>query len=162
MNYQEVLEMSKGHMGEWCRSCPVCNGKACSNHIPGPGAKGTGTAAVRNYEDWQKVFVNVDTIASGNEVDTSFTIFGRTFRYPVFAGPVGAVDMHYSDELNDTSYNDILVRGAKEARGGRLPFAECKSARASNACVLHEAAGEAERAVSREAAGTPRVEERGA
>ncbi len=115
MNYQEVLEMSKGHMGEWCRSCPVCNGQACSNHIPGPGAKGTGTAAVRNYEDWQKVYVNVDTIASGNEVDTSFTIFGRTFRYPVFAGPVGAVDMHYSDELNDTSYNDILVRGAKEA-----------------------------------------------
>lgn len=115
MNFQEVLQKSKGHMGPWCKSCPICNGKACTNHIPGPGAKGTGTVAIRNYDAWQEVFVKMDTISETNKVDTTFELFGKTFKYPIFAGPVGAVDMHYSDELNDTAYNDLLVRHAKEA-----------------------------------------------
>ena len=29
-------------------ACPVCNGVACKNQIPGPGAKGVGDTAIRN------------------------------------------------------------------------------------------------------------------
>lgn len=115
MNMQEVLEQSRGRMGTWCKSCPVCNGRACTNHIPGPGAKGTGTVAIRNYEGWQDVFVNVDTIQDTNAVSTTFELFGKTFKYPIFAGPVGAVDMHYSDLYTDATYNDALVEGARKA-----------------------------------------------
>ena len=38
MTYQEVLEQARTCMGK-CRACPVCNGLACKNTIPGPGAK---------------------------------------------------------------------------------------------------------------------------
>ena len=62
MNFQQVLEASKGIMGPFCKSCPVCNGLACKNQMPGPGAKGTGMGAIRNYEEWQKIFLCMDTI----------------------------------------------------------------------------------------------------
>lgn len=43
MNYMELMEKSREVMGtKLCKSCPVCDGKACRNTIPGPGAKGIG------------------------------------------------------------------------------------------------------------------------
>ena len=54
MNVNEIREKSRSVIGPYCKSCPVCNGKACSNKIPGPGSKGTGTVAIKNYEAWQK------------------------------------------------------------------------------------------------------------
>ena len=41
--------------------------------------------------------------------------FGRSFRYPFFAGPVGAVNLHYSDAYTDMTYNDVLVRACAQA-----------------------------------------------
>ena len=35
-------------MEGFCRMCPECNGRACGNKIPGPGAKGIGDTAIRN------------------------------------------------------------------------------------------------------------------
>lgn len=52
MTYEEILKRSRARMSNLCKSCPVCNGKACRNTIPGPGAKGSGTVAIRNYEAW--------------------------------------------------------------------------------------------------------------
>ena len=115
MNVQEVLEESKKWIGPYCKSCPICNGKACKNHIPGPGAKGSGTVAIKNYEAWQNVNLAMDTICDNKPIDTSLSIFGKTFKYPIFAGPVGAVAMHYSDAYNDMTYNEVLVSACKEA-----------------------------------------------
>ena len=50
MTYQEALEKARGAMGPYCKACPVCNGAACKNTIPGPGAKGIGTTFIRNYQ----------------------------------------------------------------------------------------------------------------
>ena len=82
--------------------------------MPGPGAKGTGTVAIRNYEGWQKRFLNMDTIGQGSPVDTGFEFFGEHYALPVFAGPVGAVKLHYGDKYDDQQYNDILVSGCAE------------------------------------------------
>ena len=113
MTYQEVLQQARGHMGA-CKACPVCNGVACRNTIPGPGAKGMGDTAIRNFDKWQQIRVNMDTLVPTREADTTFTLFGRTFAAPFFAGPVGAVSMHYSDLYNDLSYNGVLVSACAE------------------------------------------------
>lgn len=115
MTYQEVLENAKECMGTYCKACPVCNGKACRNQIPGPGAKGVGDTAIRNYEKWQDIRVNMDTICENRPIDASLELFGQTFAYPFFAGPVGAVNMHYSDKYDDISYNQELVSACAEA-----------------------------------------------
>ena len=120
MNEKELLENARGHMGPHCKACPVCNGRACTNQIPGPGAKGVGDVAIRNYDAWQKIRLNMNTIAQGGEPDTSFTFFGHKMALPIFAGPVGAVNLHYGDQLDDIAYNDILVRACSD--NGILAF----------------------------------------
>ena len=49
MTYAEVLKLAHDQIGPFCKACPVCNGRACKNQIPGPGAKGVGDTAIRNY-----------------------------------------------------------------------------------------------------------------
>ena len=114
MTYQEVLENARAVLSKNCKACPICNGKACGNHIPGPGAKGVGDTAIRNYEKWQDIRVNMDTIRPCVTPDTSLNLFGKTFRYPFFAGPVGAVTVHYSDKYDDMAYNNILVKACAD------------------------------------------------
>lgn len=120
MTYQEVLSTAREAMSKNCKACPVCNGRACTNHIPGPGSKGVGDTAIRNFDKWQEIRVNMDTINQGGDPDTSLELFGQKFRFPFFAGPVGAVTMHYSDKYNDQSYNNILVKACAE--GGIAAF----------------------------------------
>ena len=114
MNYTEVLEQAKKNMGTLCKSCEVCNGRACKNSIPGPGAKGVGDVAIRNYDMWKEYRLQMDTLVEHKPVDTSVELFGKSFALPVFAGPVGAVSMHYGDLYDDKQYNDILVHACAE------------------------------------------------
>ncbi len=120
MTYQEVLANARESISKNCKACPICNGRACSNHIPGPGSKGIGDTAMRNYDKWQEVRVNMDTICASGTPDTSLELFGQKFRYPFFAGPVGAVVAHYSDKYDDKGYNNILVKACAE--GGIAAF----------------------------------------
>jgi len=115
VNFQEVTEQARGNIGSVCKACPVCNGKACGNKIPGPGAKGMGDTAIRNYDKWQEIRINMDTICGHETPDASFEIFGKTFKYPFFAGPVGAINMHYGEKYNDITYNSTLVKGCCES-----------------------------------------------
>lgn len=51
MNFKEVMDAARGNMGPYCKVCPVCDGRACKNQMPGPGAKGMGdnrSAITRN------------------------------------------------------------------------------------------------------------------
>ena len=98
MNYSEVQELAKTCIGPYCKACPVCNGKACGNAMPGPGCKYPGNVAARNYEKWQEICVNMDTLCPNTEPDLSFNLFGKTFRAPVFVAPLGAVNMHYGSK----------------------------------------------------------------
>ena len=115
MTYNELLEQARQEVGPYCKACPVCNGKACKNQMPGPGAKGVGDTAIRNYEKWQEIRLQMDTIGKNQKADTTFHVFGKTFRYPLFAGPVGAVNLHYGKKYNDESYNNVLVSACAEA-----------------------------------------------
>lgn len=115
MTYQEILEQARPKLGAYCKGCAECNGRACRSRMPGPGAKGFGDTAIRNYDKWKEIRVEMDTLAENGPVDTGCTLFGRQFRYPIFAGPVGAVQLHYGDAYTDESYNDALVSGCASA-----------------------------------------------
>ncbi|MEQ2548720.1 alpha-hydroxy-acid oxidizing protein [Dorea ammoniilytica] len=114
MNYSECIEQARERIGNYCKACPECNGKACRNQMPGPGSKGIGDTAIRNYDKWKDIRLQMDTIAENKTVDTRLELFGKTFQYPFFAGPVGAVQLHYGDCQTDVTYNDILVSACAE------------------------------------------------
>lgn len=116
MEYQDVIRSAKSCIGPYCKACLVCNGAACRNTMPGPGAKGTGQLAIRNYEKWQDIRINMDTIVEQRQVNTETELFGKIFSLPVFAGPVGAVKLHYGDKYTDQQYNDILLRGCARSK----------------------------------------------
>ena len=80
MNYNDVLQNARACIDTAkCKACPVCNGLACRNTIPGPGAKGVGDTAIRNYQKWQNIRVQMDTLHENKPVDMSVQLFGRKF-----------------------------------------------------------------------------------
>lgn len=116
MTYEELARAARGKMGPVCKACPVCNGRACGNHIPGPGAKGTGTVAMRNFEAWKRWRLAMDTIFEqrGNP-STETTVFGRTLSLPVMVAPLGDVRRHYGDVYDDLTYNEMVLTAARDA-----------------------------------------------
>ena len=114
MTYNEILKEAASEVGPYCKACPVCNGRACGNTMPGPGSKAPGNTAARNYDKWQEIFVNMDTLCPNKDVDTTFELFGKKFTAPIFIAPLGALSMHYGDKHNDISYNRILIKAAAD------------------------------------------------
>ena len=91
----EIRDRARQIIGAKCACCPECNGLACGNRIPGPGSKAPGNGAHRNWQAWRNVTVNLDCIAPNGTPDTALTLFGRQFAYPLFAAPIGSLDLHY-------------------------------------------------------------------
>lgn len=114
MDYNEILAAARSEVGPYCKACPICNGKACGNQMPGPGSKVPGNTAARNFDKWQDIFVNMDTLCPVCDPDTSFELFGKKFSAPIFIAPLGALKMHYGDKHDDISYNKILIKAAAE------------------------------------------------
>ena len=115
MDYNEILKNARECSGPYCKACPVCNGMACRTQVPGPGGKGTAATMLRNYQKWQELCINMDTICENAPIDTTFTLFGRKFAAPIFAAPVGAMKLHYGDKYDDLTYNDLLVSSCAQA-----------------------------------------------
>lgn len=116
MNYTEVILTARQTIGTHCKVCPICNGKACSGMIPGPGGKGTGAGFTHSYNQLRKIKLNMNTLyEKTNEPDTTTELFGHTFALPIFAAPVGGVKLHYSDHYNDLTYSQAILKGCKQA-----------------------------------------------
>ncbi|NLM03619.1 MAG: alpha-hydroxy-acid oxidizing protein [Clostridiales bacterium] len=120
MEYSDVLKNAKKLIKEKCRVCRECNGIACRGEIPGVGGKGTGSSFIRNREKLNEVKIHLNTIVKKDTIDTSIELFGEKFKYPVFAAPIAAVGVNYSDALNDLEYSKVLVGGCRKA--GVLAF----------------------------------------
>lgn len=120
MKYSELAAAARGIIGPYCKACPVCDGRGCRNTVPGPGAKGTGTVAIRNYAAWQDVLVNMDTLHAPFEADTVCTVLGRELSLPVMIGPVGDVQRHYGKKYDTVGYNECVLRAAE--REGTLAW----------------------------------------
>ncbi len=115
MEYSEVLKNARETIGKKCRVCKECNGIVCRGEIPGVGGKDTGEAFTINHAKLKEIKINLDTIYDFKEIDASVELFGKTFAYPVFAAPIGGLNLHYSDVLNDETYSRAIVSGCKEA-----------------------------------------------
>lgn len=120
MNYLELIENAKKNIGIYCKVCKECNGISCRGKIPGPGGKGLGLGFIRNYNKLREVEVNMDTVYEFKGINTEIELFSKKFKYPIFASPIGGVQLHYSDLYNDLSYSVELVNGCHSA--GTIAF----------------------------------------
>ena len=112
MNYSELAAAARGQIGPYCRACPVCDGRACAGVMPGPGDKGVGHVAEKNWRAWQALSVNMDTLHEPFSADTRATVLGRELSLPVMVGPVGDVQRHYGEKYDTVGYNSCVLEAA--------------------------------------------------
>lgn len=115
MTYEELANKARGQMGEWCKACPICDGRACGSHIPGPGSKGSGNVAARNHEAWKDYRLSMDTIHDAFTAQCDAEVLGRRLSLPVMIAPVGDVPLHYGDKYDTVGYNEVILEAANEA-----------------------------------------------
>ena len=114
MTYDELAKKARGTMGPVCKACPVCNGRSCGSQIPGPGSKGSGNVAARNYEAWKEYRLAMDTIHDSFDASCETVVLGKSLALPVMIGPVGDVQRHYGEAYDTVSYNRTILRAANE------------------------------------------------
>ena len=88
MDYVELMEQARPRLGANCKGCLICNGRACGNKMPGPGAKGIGDTAIRNYEKWKEIRINMDTLVERKPVDMSLDFFAYITAMPIRIPPI--------------------------------------------------------------------------
>jgi len=115
MDYNDVKNNARAKIGQKCKVCLECNGVACRGQVPGMGGKGSGNGFIRNVDQLKNVKINMDTLYESEEIDTSLEIFGKKFKYPIFAAPIGGVKVNYGEGHTDTSYSEAVVKGCYEA-----------------------------------------------
>lgn len=116
MEYKDVLEKARDHMGGKCKVCVACNGVACKGILPGPAGKGTARAFQRNFSYLvEHVFIHMDVVCEDTEKDISIRLFGKDFSAPIFCAPIGLVGFNYTTAMNDRSYTEAVVQGARNA-----------------------------------------------
>lgn len=114
MDYLTVKENAKKNINT-CKVCPECNGRACRGQLPGVGGKGSGLGFIRNFDKLRQIQINMNTIYKFKDIDTSIQMFGKTFKYPVFAAPIGGLKINYSDYYDDYAYSKAIIEGCKSA-----------------------------------------------
>lgn len=120
MTLDEVWARAREIMRPNCRVCKVCNGAACKGEIPGTGAMGDGSSWTNCTEFLSRVKVELDTVYEDRGQDTALEIFGHSFKYPIFAAPIGGMNYNYNGAITDRDWTFSLVEGAGAA--GILPF----------------------------------------
>lgn len=116
MNYQEVLENARKNIGPNCKVCPVCNGLACKNTMPGPGSKAPGNGANDNYNAWKKIKLNVDTFVENSPIDTGTELLGLKLSFPLITAPIGSIAMQFNPTDDVADFNEKCM-AACETRG---------------------------------------------
>lgn len=112
MSYAELAVAARGNIGPFCKACPVCDGRACAGVMPGPGDKGVGHVAEKNWRGWQGLSVNMDTLHESFSADTRTVVLGRELSLPVMVGPVGDVQRHYGERYDTVGYNRCVLGAA--------------------------------------------------
>lgn len=121
MTYAEVLERARAALSPRCTVCLVCNGRACAGRIPGPGGKGTGATAQRNFSYLaEHVKVEQRVLRAPFETDCTLELAGKQFATPIFAAPIGLIEGNYASHLTERTYAEAVVTGTQ--RAGSVAF----------------------------------------
>lgn len=120
MDYNEVLSKAREILAPDCAVCRECNGVSCRGKVPGVGGKGTGNSFIRNYDYLTSVKIVMDTIYHNKGQDTSIELFNHTFKGPIFAAPIGGMNVNYNNVISELDYTTAVVTGM--AKSGCAAF----------------------------------------
>lgn len=112
---KEIRDKARELMRGYCRVCPVCNGKACVNEVPGMGGIGTASSFHANISSLAAVQFNMRLIHDANEPETEVTFLERKLDIPVLAAPIGGVSFNMGERLSEKDYIEAVLYGCYES-----------------------------------------------
>lgn len=115
MNMREIREAARGPMKDFCKLCPVCDGRACAGQVPGMGGAITGSSFQANYEALRDTRILMRVIHGASDPSTEFTLFGKTYRTPILAAPMTGAEYNCGQGLTEADFVMAIVQGAEAA-----------------------------------------------
>lgn len=113
MNMREIREAARQPMKEYCRLCPVCDGKACAGQVPGMGGALTGSSFTANFEALRNLRINLRVIHGAGDPSTKFTLFGKALSTPILAAPMTGAGHNCGESLPEDAFAQAIVAGAE-------------------------------------------------
>ncbi|MBB5143169.1 alpha-hydroxy-acid oxidizing protein [Desulfovibrio intestinalis] len=107
----EVLRVAREKLYPRCRVCPECNGVACAGEVPGFGGFGSGQAFKNNYDDLQRIRLNMRCVHDITHPDMEFKIFGETLSMPLMGANTGGVTYNMGGKMTEEAYIESIVGG---------------------------------------------------
>lgn len=111
---KEIHDNAKELMKGFCRVCKECNGVACAGEVPGMGGLGTAASFKANIESLKQLKFNMRLVHDVIDPDTSTTLLGRRFEFPVFAAPIGGVSFNMGGGISEEDYIRSVINGCVE------------------------------------------------
>ncbi len=111
---KEIRDKARELMKGYCRVCPVCNGKACIDEVPGMGGVGTASSFHSNIKDLAQIKLNMRVIHDANNPRTSVRILDRDLSIPVLAAPIGGVSFNMGGKVTEEDYIQAVLSGCHE------------------------------------------------
>jgi len=115
MELAELRKKAREGMKGYCRVCPVCDGRACAGEVPGMGGAGSGAGFTANLTALAKWRLNMRTIHSARDADTSLTLFGQPLSMPILAAPMTGMLYNTGGKLSDHDFSEIIIDGCLAA-----------------------------------------------
>jgi len=115
LSLREIEKNARENFKQFCKVCSICDGRACAGEVPGMGSVGTGASFRANLEALAKYRVNIKTIHSVVEPDTSCEILGLSLKMPILAAPITGTTTNMGGAISQEAYTRSVVNGCRAA-----------------------------------------------
>lgn len=114
-SWKEIEKNARKNFKQFCKVCPICDGRACAGEVPGMGGVGTGASFRANLEALSKYRINIKTIHSIIEPDTSCDLLGLSLKMPIIAAPITGTKTNMGEAIGQEAYTRAVVDGCRAA-----------------------------------------------
>ncbi|AWB10939.1 FMN-dependent dehydrogenase [Thermodesulfobium acidiphilum] len=115
MDFKTIKEEARKKFNNFCRVCPVCDGRACAGEVPGMGGTGTGESFKQNVRALSDIRLNLRVVHDVLEPDTSINLFGIDLLTPIMGAPITNALLNCGGALTEFELVSSLVKGCHEA-----------------------------------------------
>ena len=115
MEMKTVRQTAREKLKGFCRVCPECNGKACAGEVPGMGGLGTAASFKSNVQALAEFRLNMRTIHSAKNPDTSYKFFGKELSTPILGAPITGNTYNMGGALNEEEWAEAIIQGCLTA-----------------------------------------------
>lgn len=112
---EDVRRQARSRLGEVCRVCAECNGRACAGEVPGMGGVGRGRSFVNNCDALGRLRLNLRTLHDAGDPSTLYRSFLGDLETPVMVAPMGGVALNMAGAMSEDDFATMMVDGALAA-----------------------------------------------